>query len=381
MIRTVASWIFALTAVALASSRVNADDYWRRAEYAYTHAYATVAPIYRPNPYADYLRAVGELQLNEAKAAEHIENARSHALDNDVKEVESYYQARLKNRHYRRILNPSQSVRQMRQKMLMQYRVTQLTQAVLSQDQLAEEMNWMAGEVYRLRLTNQEAGRLVVLGEAPVGLLQPTQLNHLRLTDQPGRGREGLIWRANDPLLLNVRWPYLFQKPEFEQARREFETQRAVALDDINKTGGVLFPQQFALRMSVDYLDSMFTEHYTRRLHIPYAVNEDEFQRGQEFVRDLKRQSARLLHTEDAQVFDGRYVFEGETTSELVDHLGQHGLGFAEALDGDEGTYRYVFQQLLNLYQQYQHHNGPNQIIDPTAPAQPHIQHVARHSS
>lgn len=357
----------------VASSKLQAAD------YVVGLGYSAPVVVYRQNPYAEYLKAVGDLQLKQAKAAEHMENARSHALDNDVKEVESYYEARLKNREYRRVLNPSQSVREMRQKMLMEYRVTQLTQATLSQEDLASEMNWLAGEVYRLRLADKENGQPTVLGQAAAPDLSPSHLVHVRLTDQPGRNKEGLIWRASDAVVLDVRWPYLFLSPEFDQARREFESQRALALEDIHTTGRVLFPQQYGLRLSQGYLAAQFNELCTRRLNIPYAVDEDEFKRGQDFLRSLDSQVNRLMHAEDAQAYDGRYAFEGNSMCEMVDHLGRHGLGFASPQDGDEGTYRYVFQQLVDLYQQYKGHAGPQMIVDPTAPApaQP-IQRIAQ---
>ena len=352
------SWIASLfvTGVLLAAAAPchgqSGSSFGRGGPWASRPVYIpAAATAYSANVHAEanFLDSMANLRVGTALAREHHASAYKQELDNYLKQIDTYFLARLKNQDYRRQLHPPMSVRLARQHDLTAKRVQQLYQSLASETP-NKVMNWLLVEVYQQRLRdNLPSAAVAGLGSEHTVPVSAHHLASLWLSDRSSDHRERLEWRASETTVLPTNWPYLLLAPEFENARRSFETHRDVTVEALRKDGDLKLRHHDGLRSSLRDLLGMFDMQYRRRLP-QRNIELSDYAKAKGFLKSLSLQVKRLLDTNGRIVKSGHYRFDGEKLTELVDHMGHNGLWFGKPRPGDEGTYQYVFMNLRDMY-------------------------------
>jgi hypothetical protein len=291
---------------------------------------------------ADFFRAVGALRVDTAVARSIHADAYAKELNNSKLAVQIYFERRLMNQAYRRMLDPSWG----RKRPQIVSPGQALFEKVRKGD-LYKEMNWLLLALFQKRMYNDAAFNEAVSQDAVSDLDQAT-LEHLWFTDRPERG----IRFQADAIPMNEEWPALLQTPVFEEARREFAKARDDALEHNKKNGSKDASRNKRLQRACDKLNKQFRDEYASKLSGPEKVGGDDWIAARVFLNSLMYQVERFAKTDFQQ--DANH-FQGDRIGELVDFMGSRGLYFAKPQAGDEGAYQAVFIKMQGMYERLLH--------------------------
>ena len=294
---------------------------------------------------ADFLRAVGSLRVDTAIARNIAADAYTKELENAKLEVKVYFERRLANRAYRRMLesphagadSPGNSPTRSKSPGEDLYDKAR-------KGDFSKEMNWLLMALFKQREYDNAAFKEAV-SPGSASDLDPAALGHVWLIDRP---ENGLDFRADAAIPLKETWPDLLQRPEFDEVRREFEKARDEALDKIKKEGKKDYVQNENVRNAWEKLVWKFYEEYRPKLGVDGSLRPADYVQTLGFLRSLKFQVYRFVQT-NFQRDD--YRFQGNRLVELVDFMGARGLYFGKPRPGDEGTYQTIFFQLQEMYE------------------------------
>jgi len=298
---------------------------------------------------ADFLRAVGSLRVDSAIAWSIAEDAYHKHLDNAQLYVKTFFERKLLNAQYSRLLHPSQEERWEGIEKRNKERVESLYYEILKRGNITEELNWLLIHVFEQRMSdNSEFMEMVAEGledgKKPPEL-DKDRLAQIWLTDRPTG--TGLKFRAHEGVPLKEDWPYLLEDPKFGDVCTEFEHRRDAAVEQTARVGKVDYEHRRALNEALDGLLLRFDEECRQRLHGPDSPSPGDYAQASGFLRGLRFQVQRFVKTNGQK---RPYQFTGSRVSQLVDHMGTAGLYFAPPSPGDEGAYQYVFFWLRNRY-------------------------------
>ena len=287
---------------------------------------------------ADFLRAVGSLRVDTAVARKIDADAYAKELENSVLQVRTYFERRLANQAYRRMLDPRAKYRQDPKS------PGEALYEKVRKGDLYKEMNWLLLALFQQRMHDQAAFKEAVDQDSAADLEAAT-LRHLWFTD---RAEHGACFRADEAIPLNEDWPALLQTPAFDQVRQEFVKARDDALEQIKKQGQKDPEQNANLQRAREKLADKFDQEYRPKLKEPGKVRLDDYFEAAKFVRLLRFQVDRFVRTNFQQ---DAYRFRGNRSAELVDFMGARGLYFDKPRPGDEGTYQAIFVTMQEMYE------------------------------
>jgi hypothetical protein len=180
--------------------------------------------------------------------------------------------------------------------------------------------------------------------------LTSDELQHIVLTDGAHAAGEKITFRAHEAKVMETPWPFVLRGPEYQNLRRAFELDRDEALGQMTESGKIRYETQKSLKESVDELMLAFQKRHTwQRRHLsPEAYR--EYSRGKQFLQSLALSVARVIETNDRQVFDGSLRFEGNNVLDLVRHLCRHGLEFGPPGAGDQRVYTKLYLAMRDIF-------------------------------
>ncbi len=298
---------------------------------------------------AAYVAGLGDFLVSQSISRRHHAAAAEHEIRNSLLWVQTYFERKEVNRAFYKKYHPDYLDRQAKQQKQVDRRIEQLPELVLEGDP-TDELNVLLERVAGSTLAHDflSESNPLVDSEFDTPLLTG-DTEHVLLTDGGKKGGQQLAFRADDPQLLDERWPLALRGNEFDEVRENFETARDKALQELKEWGKLTPDTERALFDSVDKLTAAFNEAfpYSRR-----ATSEDflVYRTGKRYVQSLALGVFRLVETSDSRLFDGSYKFTGTSLVQFVGHLCRYGLEFAPPKPGDEGTYEKMFHGLRRLY-------------------------------
>jgi hypothetical protein len=289
---------------------------------------------------ADFLRAVGSMYVDLQRGRYIGDQAYQIELENSKLAVKTYFERRLLNQEYRRMLNPSYA-RSSQAKSPGE----ELYEKVRKGD-LPKEMNWLVLALFQQRVANNAAFFGLVRKDTsgtPVDLAED-DLGHIWLTDKI---EHGSVFLASQSIPLNEEWPHLLQGPAFAEAREQFEKARDEAIAQIKKGVKKDYFHNEKVAKAWENLVLTFDDECRAKLRTAEPPKPREYAEAIGFLRALEFQVYRFVKTNFNQE---AYQFTGKSLGELVDHMGARGLYFAKPKAGDEGTYQTMFIRLHDMY-------------------------------
>jgi len=219
------------------------------------------------------------------------------------------------------------------------------------QGDLTAELNWLLHQLATMTLpyeylTLDGDPRLPGPLDAP---LDAHDVHHIRLTDGGRDKGQLLVFRADSANVLETPWPRALRDARFATLCAEFERTRDEVLGARAK-GQRDREAERRLMAACDRLTEQFSEAYPREVRVGSCATYVEYMTGKRFLQSTAASVLRVIMTEDEWVFDGTYRFEGDSVVALVRHMCRHGLEFAPAAPGGEGTYRSLFDKMRGIY-------------------------------
>jgi hypothetical protein len=299
---------------------------------------------------ASYIASVGDFLESAAIARRHNAVAAEHEMRNAVRWVSTYFERRELNRAYRLKENPPFLDKEEHRQKQYRRRIDDNAQLVIGGN-VTDELNWMLRELAGMSLAYQLMPGPQSLADSPVDQkFAAGDVRHLRLTDGGKVGGQMLVFRADAAEITATRWPRALRPREFEESRRAFEDARKSAALEIGRKGQLSLEKEEALMNAVDKLSAVFNSVYPPKQNASSPSKFLVYLGGKRYLQSLAASVLRLIETNDARVFDGSYVFEGDSVVDLVQHMCRYGLEFAPPEPGDEATYRKLFFAMRGVY-------------------------------
>jgi len=315
---------------------------------------ATVMSTYIDS-HARMLVALGDHHESIAIARRHHAAAAEHEMRNAVQWVETYFKRKELNRAYRLKQNPPY-LDQVEDRAQVQDRKIRNVPDLVLQGNVTEELNWLLNRLATDSLAYQlwfgEDGGSV--GEEIDQELSPNDIKHINLTEAVGSSGSGLTFRADTADVLDSQWPLALRRPEFADARGQFENARDDAIRELRAKGELSYASYQRLQNAVDELTAILNQVYSRE-NVRTSSDYLRFRKPAENF--LKAQAVgvyRAMVSNNLEIFRGDYRFNGDTVIELIQHACRHGLQFAPSEMGDEPTYRKLLIAMRHIYMHFQ---------------------------
>jgi hypothetical protein len=134
-------------------------------------------------------------------------------------------------------------------------------------------------------------------------------------------------------------WPLILQDDTFKKDRERLNELTQQAVKEAATTGRVDSKIIRELNPTVDRMQQNL-------LRMVQEAPPDQYMEGRRFLRDLAA-AYKLFQDPDVGNYFGRWVPQGRTVGELLQHMIDNGLQFAPALPGDETFYTAFYNNLL----------------------------------
>lgn len=195
--------------------------------------------------------------------------------------------------------------------------------------------------------------------------LTPEQLDAIFLTD----GSNTFSGKTGKTRLEAFKWPFVIQRKEFERERDAFEKTCDQAVKEIDannspspETIGDLLKQADAIDKKLDSLPLSDSQNVR-------AVETKWRKEAKAFIRELNRTLGNCSRLDSEKL--AKYVFQGKTLGELVDHLNSKGLRFSYPGEQDANLYASIFFIMRYAYQECEKAGGGSSADTNNAPAEP----------
>jgi hypothetical protein len=299
---------------------------------------------------ADATRALGSFLVDQGVARNLHAEAASKEMDNYLKWVDTYFQARILNRQYRDQLNPGYADSRRGNYDRRKKEILETPSFVLANKPVtAEDLNWMLREL----ISDSEAVSIAYRNDPNYLIpLSKEALSHIRLTDGGLANGEALVFRAGDGEVLEVSWPYVLRAPDFDSERAAFEALRDEVLALLKQGEPVPFELTERWMQSIDALSAKLASKYSADWKPESFAEHQRVGQAEEYLAGLALQTYRALATGDRGALNGNLRFQGESLSELMVHMLEKGLEFAPPEPGAEGSYRHVWLGMLRIFEE-----------------------------
>jgi len=275
-------------------------------------------------------------------------HAEAYALEiqNSVEEVKAYFERRRINRAA--VLeekgNRPDIIRAKKRKAAEEYMKKDLHD-LLNQADVSKPLNWLLAELCGPTMAVQYQAGSEALPELSERLSEEAKAQ-IWLTDGGSAGSR-LLFRLSDGKALDTPWPPGLRRQQFDPHRTEFEAARDELVKEIEADGRVTEETRNRLILATNQLLVTLEKAFQDRQEPSVFL---EYNASKQYLRSLVAQVNRAISTNDRSVFTGALRFQGNTLSELIQHMYQSGLVFAPHAEGGERVYRNLVQSLRNLY-------------------------------
>ena len=297
---------------------------------------------------AEYVAAVGYMEESVAIARKIHAEAVALEIQNSIDYVDAYFRRREINREWREKQRPNSPERREEYHRRRQQQFETQFQDVLKGDATLA-LNWLLAELSRPALAFQYMSESAPASDTLWNGELPTDAAAQIWFTDTGHGRNGLVFRAAAPKVLDVPWPLALRAERFAPMRNEFQKARDRVVNAIRSRGEVDAESSSALIKTINSLLVALDEAYPKEERFDPMTRTDAFT-ARRYLRCLAVQAHRTLHTRDPALFDGTLGFEGSQVFELVVHMNQRGLVFAPPQPGGERVYRGLLSEMRRIY-------------------------------
>ncbi len=182
--------------------------------------------------------------------------------------------------------------------------------------------------------------------------LTPEQLDAIFLTD----GSNTFSGKTGKTKLEAFKWPFLIQRKEFQDERNEFDAQCSQAVKEINANGTASPETIMALLKKVEAIDNTLDTLPLSDNPSIRSVEAKWHKEAKAFLRELTRTLGNCSKLDSERL--SKYIFQGRTLGELIDHLDSKGLRFSHPGEQDANLYASVFFIMRYGYQELE--KGPS---------------------
>jgi hypothetical protein len=300
---------------------------------------------------AAYFAAYGDMVESTAVARKINAEAAALELQQSIEAVKVYFERHKLNQEGRKLeLDPQE--REKRCQDRIRRSITEQYQAILERGGLTRPVNWLLHELAGPTLAYQYLPGGQTLTDSKLDQkLSPDELKLIRLTDGGGKIKT-LVVSAGEGKVLEARWPFVLQAPEFKELREQFEKARHQIIDDARDHGEISYENAKSLRESVIALMVGLEEVYPEKVR---PATTDEFVlyiTSKRFLQRLRGSVDRAISTANMSVFAEGLQFKGDSLVALMQHMYALGLEFAPPEPGGEGVYKMLFEKMRDLYAQ-----------------------------
>jgi hypothetical protein len=336
-----------------------------------THEHIFLPPAWGATPLstvigaqAQHIAAQGDF-LESAAIARRI-HAEAYALElqNAVEEVRVYFERRRMNREA--VLeekgNRPDIIRDRAEK-AMKTLIERDFPYVLKQADPSTELNWLLAKLCGPTMSVQYMVGSEALPELNAKLNDDAK-QQIWLTDGGPAGSR-LEFRLSEGKVLETHWPPGLRRDPFTPLRTEFEAARDQLAKEMKASGQVSEETRDRLIVALDRLLTTLEDVFPVEERGTPAIFL-EYNAAKYYLRSLVTQVNRAISTNDRSVFSGSLRFQGDTLSELIQHMSQAGIVFAAPKPGGERVYASLATALRNVYMKLIAERPP-----PAAPATP----------
>ncbi len=304
-------------------------------------------------PLSAAIRAEADYIASAGYAAEAVSRARiNHAIaaEQEIRNAElwvsTYFRMREINRAARLKENPNFLMREAKRQKVMEDKMDKFFQLTLQGD-VTEELNWLLRELSGPATAYQYLPGDRTLADSNLDrTLVPGEVQLIRLTDG-----HGSVFAADEGKLLRTNWPMALKHPLFDDVRANFEKCRDDAIEELKKNDGeVSWETGMRLREAVNRVADAFNAAYPREVRTQSGMAYVEYADANRFVRSLALGVLRVLKSQDLAMLDGSKSFAGNSVVDLLLHMNQNSLVFAEPPPGGEELYKNLFLTMRGLY-------------------------------
>jgi hypothetical protein len=195
---------------------------------------------------------------------------------------------------------------------------------------LTDEMNHLLEQFARqsLKAANVPAMKTELSSE---------QLDSIFLTD----GSNIFSGKTGKTRLEAFKWPFMIQRKEFQQERKDFDIACDQAVKEINEDGSPSPEVISDLLKQLDAIDQKLDGLSLSDSANVRAVETKWRKEAKSFIRELIRTLANCSRLDSDKL--AKYVFKGNTLGELLDHLNSKGLRFSHPSEQDANLYASIF--------------------------------------
>jgi len=312
---------------------------------------------------ASRIRAQADLVLAQSGALVNVETARriheeaiSRSLDNYVKRVDAYWDARnrTESEKLKRLFKRYDPAKNRNWLAWDRYKnLPEMNYAVIPSGRgLNFLLLRLSGTVLAYEFSNAPgADSKALYAELH---LPKSVLDNINLRRRAGNGK-GIVFRASKGVALNVDWwPWALRKQIFDSSRKKFEQTRNIVIAESHKSNGkaaIGSKAINALDKAVLELRTNFDTYYTRQRRFANGTRSwSTYYTAKLFLKSLIGEVARLRKTGDSRAFTGEYRFQGDNVIQLLTYMSRNGLDFAPATPGGEFAYHDLFKMMRDIY-------------------------------
>jgi hypothetical protein len=283
------------------------------------------------------------------------------AMENSLRWVEVYFQRKQLNRQYRREMNPIYIDKQQRRDEMKKRIIARQPEEALDGD-LTDDLNWLLDRL----VTDQSTYQFVFNDRDDEAAeldreLTDDQISHIRLREATGQQGSGQSFRADAARLLHQDWPVSLNRDEFQLEKRRYEAARDLVLREVG-TSKLSFATWDELQAAHQAISDKFDAVYSPKNMRNYDGNEriDIRRTGDVFLKAQAAAIAQAFVADNRDLFEGKYLFKGDSLIALVRHCADNGIEFAKPEVDDRATYRTLFTHLRAVYL----HFHPNEVSE-----------------
>jgi hypothetical protein len=287
----------------------------------------------------DFLESIGIARVTHAKAVD-LE------LNNRLRSVDVYFEARRKNRWWRQLENPTHRQVLDRHEQLMRDQIQKCSQP-LFEGNMQGTLNWLRAQLVQPSLIAQVLADGMIRRLQHIPVIPPDHLDVIWLKDSSAEGGTGKF-RAAGGTILDRDWPFALRSKECAAACRDFERLRRQVTRELKQVGHVPHETGEQLLEGVDGLRENLEKAYPSPERLRDVRKGHDYSDAWAFLDQLEK-DVRVLRRRPAVLLGGN-TFAGQHVVELVRHMYERGLWFAPPEDGDRGAYQKLYDDLLTLY-------------------------------
>ena len=298
----------------------------------------------------DYLESVAVARVLHAEARLKESEAFNAEIESRRRWLKYYFEKKLLWRDYRRRLNPS-FLEKERDALKRKNDLLTNNPALLMKNDLIGTMNWML-----VQLATDRQAQTFLFSDAGREEFKDIDFN---LTEEDVAGLtlcliersngQQIHFRADRGSSLTSAYPLALRKKTFQDKLARFEQLKEQIGEDC-QDGSIDYSTLEAAEFVIGQFRQALDREYPRKQRMADSSVYFEHKSGVDFLE--VQQAAIRLAVESSNVsgLNGDYAFHGDGLLELLNHMAQRGMQFAEPSQGQRFVYQKLFLGLRDIY-------------------------------